>query len=228
MYNRKKITPSYMLAVASLAAVCALCGSHETLDDGVPVYVISLKSRPERLAACTAQLHGCDVRVIQAVDGRTLAMPTKTTSLTRGEVGCFLSHVAALQDIVAGESPMALVLEDDCVLRLPAQWPAIARAVAAAPAGWGALALGCNYIPADARSPAPGLIELGGADLYGTHAIMYTRAGAAAYLAAVRAAGFTKAYDTWLSRCRVVPLYVVNPPIATPRKGERSDTQGIR
>jgi len=185
------------------------------------VYVISLQSRPDRLAACTAQLRA-PAKVVRAVDGHTLRMCAP--SMTRGETGCFLSHATALQRIADGPDAAALVLEDDCVL--PAQWPErVAAVMASAPAGWGAIALGCNFVPPDA---APGLIELGATDLYGAHAILYSQHGARAYLAAVRAHGFREPYDTWLSRCRAATLLVANPPIAKVRSTRDSDTQRFR
>lgn len=55
-----------------------------------------------------------------------------------GEIGCVLSHIGVLTDIVQRQVPSALILEDDILLAGPAwSWPArFRRAYADLPADW--------------------------------------------------------------------------------------------
>ena len=96
-----------------------------------PIYVINLDRSPERLEAITRQLDrfGLGFHRIQAVDGK-LANPTQRALLDEmayqskhgktslpGELGCYLSHVRALDTFLASDSPFAIILEDDAILK---------------------------------------------------------------------------------------------------------------
>ena len=54
---------------------------------------------------------------MDAVTGQRLFTPTYPFALTRGEVGCFLSHRKVWQEIVDRALPSALVLEDDAAVQ---------------------------------------------------------------------------------------------------------------
>lgn len=95
--------------------------------------VINLKRRPDRLEYFTGangeQLP--DFEVMEAVDGRDLNIiklndegfdtdkdwrdPIRKTKLTRGEVGCFVSHHKAWERVVELGEP-AIIFEDDAIL----------------------------------------------------------------------------------------------------------------
>lgn len=79
----------------------------------VPVFVINLKKRPDRLQDVSADLKRVgftDVRVIEAIDG-----PAHYPSLLRGHaanLGCTQSHLKAIEDNLRAGRPVA-VCEDD-------------------------------------------------------------------------------------------------------------------
>lgn len=94
-----------------------------------PILVINLRSSTARWAKASAELTaaGLAFERLEAADGRILpaeelarlAPPNAGAffkPLSPGEVGCFLSHVAAAERIVREGWPRALVLEDDFLL----------------------------------------------------------------------------------------------------------------
>jgi hypothetical protein len=80
------------------------------------IQVINLAKRPDRLALITENLHkaGLSFETQVAVDGQTVE--TESKFLSRGEVGCFRSHVKAMRRQVETGAPFSLILEDDAVL----------------------------------------------------------------------------------------------------------------
>lgn len=93
----------------------------------VETFLINLEGSDERLARSTAQLTaaGLEFQRLAAFDGRLLrpedlpmydlarAQRVFGRRLTGGEVGCFLSHLAAARRFLASGAPYGLVLEDD-------------------------------------------------------------------------------------------------------------------
>jgi len=120
-------------------------------------YIISMARAEKRLehvrrimAECTLEYHRFD-----AIDGRQLTdaaidkvyrrgfhQPSYPFDLTRGEIGCFLSHRSVWKKIAEGDSPGALVLEDDIEI-LPGFGEALRFAVEAAPP--------CSYVQFQTR-----------------------------------------------------------------------------
>jgi glycosyl transferase family 25 len=95
----------------------------------IPIYVISLATDAERRARMRAQLDELRLpfQFLDGVDGRRLtekareqAAPSRTrrywSHLTGGEIGCALSHLAALQTIASGSYPFGAVFEDDVAI----------------------------------------------------------------------------------------------------------------
>jgi glycosyl transferase family 25 len=92
------------------------------------IYVITLQGAVERQAECERQLeqHPFEWHFIDAVDGRKLTSeiseyPQKKVKrllgfdLTNSEIGCFMSHRKAWEQVVVDGLP-GLILEDDFVL----------------------------------------------------------------------------------------------------------------
>jgi glycosyl transferase family 25 len=90
----------------------------------VKCYLINLDRSPERLARMASILGemGVDFERVAAVDGETLSeeqlvaavSPTSgRRPLSRGEIGCLLSHRLCLERIASGTDAFGLVLEDD-------------------------------------------------------------------------------------------------------------------
>jgi glycosyl transferase family 25 len=97
----------------------------------LPVLLINLDGSVERLRKAAAQLEAAGVcfERLPAVDGRKLSETERARlapwdrraffkPLSPGEIGCYLSHLAALERIVKEGWPRALVLEDDFILTL--------------------------------------------------------------------------------------------------------------
>lgn len=104
--------------------------------NGLQTWVINLDRAPERMARLGAQLRRLQLPFtrLPAVDARALT-PDQRAALNEpayrrkhgmtplpGELGCYLSHVAALRAFLASPAEFALVLEDDVMLHdsLPA------------------------------------------------------------------------------------------------------------
>lgn len=82
----------------------------------LPIYVINLDRRPDRLEAITADLDrlGLQFERIQAIDGEELPdRQSPVRLLTTAEWGCLASHCLALKQFLATPHPAALILEDD-------------------------------------------------------------------------------------------------------------------
>ena len=90
-------------------------------------FLINLDRSTDRLASADAQLRKAEIPYdrISAVDGSLLdqsgiagldqrkAAELFTSPLRVGEIGCYLSHMRAVEKIVALDLPFAMVLEDD-------------------------------------------------------------------------------------------------------------------
>lgn len=105
------------------------------MDGKLQTWVINLDRAPERLARVAAQLQrvGLPFERLPAVDARQL-IPAQRAALDEagfhrrhgmtplpGELGCYLSHVAAMHQLLRSDAEFALVLEDDVLVteRLP-------------------------------------------------------------------------------------------------------------
>jgi glycosyl transferase family 25 len=95
----------------------------------LPVLLINLDGSAERLKKASSQLAaaGISFERLPAVDGRLLSESERSRlapwdrkaffkPLSPGEIGCYLSHLTALERIVREGWPRALVLEDDFLL----------------------------------------------------------------------------------------------------------------
>jgi glycosyl transferase family 25 len=118
----------------------------------LPTVVINLDRDKLRLAAVAAEFARQDMAFerLAAVDG--LAVPASlrdyffdatgrpAAALTKGEIGCYASHLSVWGRVASSAEPVTLVCEDD--IRLPDNFQAIlAAALAAAPAGWDVIRL---------------------------------------------------------------------------------------
>ena len=118
-------------------------GEAAATGTGVRIWVINLDRAPERWARVCAQLDrlGLPYERLPAVDARQFtpqqrALLDEATYRRRhgmsplgGELGCYLSHVQAMQCLLASDAAAALVLEDDVLLteRLPAALDGLMR-----------------------------------------------------------------------------------------------------
>jgi len=113
-----------------------------------PVFVISLAYSTNRRTIMAERLDYLKVAYsfFDAVNGATLDLETlplyaKTRrrlffgrDMTKGEVGCLLSHRAVYQHMLNNDIPCAIVLEDDAILS--PDFPAVIRSVLSCPVAW--------------------------------------------------------------------------------------------
>jgi len=161
--------------------------------DGLHAWVINLDRATERLQRIARQLDstGLAWTRLSAVDGR--ALPADRLAAldvaeyrrkhgmepALGELGCYLSHVAAMQAFLASEHRVALILEDDALLT-PAL-PAVLRGLLQQASRWDMVKLSAVHSGTPQR-----LLEVAP----GHHlAVMLSRCtGSSAYLVNRRAA----------------------------------------
>lgn len=159
-------------------------------DTHIPIYVINLEKRQDRLRQFATRNRKVRWQRIDAVDGRNVDLGGVRTKLTKGEVGCFLSHIKALDVIAHGQDEFAIVLEDDASITFPNSFPIIERLLAEALAvipGFGAIALGYNAFPGKTKHISKTLYASErSSDMYGAQAILYSKRGAAALVAAAQ------------------------------------------
>lgn len=190
------------------------------------IYVLSLRDRKDRRDAMRRAMTGLEFSWITAVDGKTLKHhPDK--KLTRGEMGCFLSHANAWYEIARSlpeDDAVALVLEDDAdVSREKVQ--AMARAVKDAPDDFDALFVGHNVTWVHGK----GVVNPSSAPIHGAQAVLYTRRGATKLL---QAAGEMpeklpcEPVDYWIPKhCKT---YILLDSMIAPRNIRDSETQKRR
>lgn len=81
----------------------------------LPVFVINLDRRPDRLATISDNLDriGVSFTRVSAIDAASLLPPRKRQHMSLGAQACKLSHCKALAAFLETGSPAALILEDD-------------------------------------------------------------------------------------------------------------------
>jgi glycosyl transferase, family 25 len=208
------------------------------MDARLPeILVISLAGADARRRLMQAQLSAPGIpsyRFVDAVDGAQLSQGELAGlydaeaarqihgELTRPEIGCAASHLAAYRYIVAHQIGLAVVLEDDALLGL--KFPAVLAALLTSlDAGEPRAVLLAHVV----RYSAWGARRLDKVhrlctpyEAYGAHAYMVTRAGAQAMLAAlprVRTAADNWGYfasERILKLSAVIPYVVGTSPIS--------------
>ena len=107
-----------------------LLKSMDMVDVQIPIWIINLKRDVARRDFMVEQLErlGLAYELIEAVDGSTLTDEDMSIispelseqriyrQLTRGEIGCALSHIRLWERIVREDIPEALIFEDDVLI----------------------------------------------------------------------------------------------------------------
>ncbi|XP_048200068.1 inactive glycosyltransferase 25 family member 3 [Perognathus longimembris pacificus] len=168
------------------------------------VFVIGLARRPHRRARMLSSLREMEIsgRVVDAVDGRLLNRsilrtlgvdllpgyqdPFSGRTLTKGEVGCFLSHYSIWEEVVARGLAQVLVFEDDVYFKsnFRGRLEQLMRDVAAQKLPWDLIYLGRKQVNPEeelAVEGLPGLVVAGYS--YWTLAYALSLAGARKLLA---------------------------------------------
>ena len=125
-----------------------------------PIYVVSLPRSHERRRSIRRRLDslGRGYEIVDAVDGETVDWSQHTPRLRRlgcrislgrdmvaGEIGCYLSHYALWERMVAEQTECALILEDDA--SWDGDFAAIVMQVMTVPWHWEVVALSENAPP---------------------------------------------------------------------------------
>ncbi len=91
----------------------------------VAIFIINLPASADRLNFMQSQLASINTQftIIEAVDGSKFDSAELSTvkkeisyAITKGEVGCALSHLKAYEKLVESDYDMALILEDDVII----------------------------------------------------------------------------------------------------------------
>lgn len=135
------------------------------------IYLINLDRNKDRLAAFIEQymksdLRNHEIKRLNAIDGQSLTnieekvtpkaldevlgiektgYRTKHYQLTRGALGCYLSHMKVYQLIANGQSPYGLIFEDDVIIN-PNIFKKLNTAIQSIPGDWDMLLLSCHCI----------------------------------------------------------------------------------
>ncbi len=199
----------------------------------LPVYVINLDRRPDRLETIAADLGrlGLPFERVPAVDARRLPagdLADRNPLMRAGSKACMLSHSEALRRFLATESGAAMILEDDA--ELARDLPAVCGPTGWWPEGTGLIKLERPNRLKDLQGPRCGQTP-SGREL---RRIVRWNAGSAGYLINRDAAGIVLAafrdasvstdrllFDPRLSKAarRVRPVQV-NPSVIQQRPSE--------
>lgn len=186
------------------------------------IIIINLPRRADRKQTCLSKFKDHPHEFIIAVDGNDLVgnQATNKTTMLPGEIGCYLSHIKALERITARRLDYALVLEDDVIFSDGFSPSHLQDIVRTAPSGWLAIALGNNLTPMQPQYKSYTL-EILQQDLYGAYAILYSLEGAQKILTGFQGT-VEEPFDIWLGR--TIPMYFMSPSVAFVKDVEDSDT----
>ena len=199
----------------------------------LPVYVINLDRRPDRLGTISGDLHrlGLPFERVPAVDARLLPPEDKADRnplMRAGSKACMLSHSEALRRFLASGRSAAMILEDDA--ELASDLPAVCDSTGWWPEGTGLIKLERPNSNKSLQGPRCGQTPSGRA----LRRVVRWNAGSAGYLIDREAAGIFLAafrdaamstdrmlFDPRISKAarRVRPVQV-NPPMIQQRPSE--------
>jgi GR25 family glycosyltransferase involved in LPS biosynthesis len=138
--------------------------------DDFEIYLINLDRNPDRLTHFASQWKNSDLKSkeinrVSAVDGNEINISTyvserafgemnaitnagyrtKHYQLTKGAVGCYLSHLKTYKHIADGDKPYGLILEDDIIIpkNFHKQIKGVLKNI---PNNWDILLLSCHCI----------------------------------------------------------------------------------
>jgi glycosyl transferase, family 25 len=117
----------------------------------IPVFVINLDRSPDRMEFMREQGRelGMEMHRISGVDGRknlpqSLQWQFSSGVLPQGKIGCYASHLVALQQFMETGHQALILLEDDITLG-PDFYEVARAAIFAAPPGWDIIQLASNF-----------------------------------------------------------------------------------
>ena len=143
--------------------------------DNIDIYLINLDRNPDRLGFFIQQYQASDLNMkqfnrVSAVDGKELVIQeyvspsayqeirqiektgfrTKHYQLTRGAIGCYLSHMRTYDAIAIGDADYGLIFEDDVKIDT-SFFKKLNRALPFIPNDWDILLLSCYCISCEKK-----------------------------------------------------------------------------
>lgn len=97
----------------------------QKLNSIIKVYIINLPEHKDRLELMTKQMESLDIpfEIIVGFDGEKIKDEEMfifrrdiSCAVTKGEVGCALSHLKAYRKLIDSNNEVALVIEDDVII----------------------------------------------------------------------------------------------------------------
>jgi GR25 family glycosyltransferase involved in LPS biosynthesis len=178
-----------------------------------PIYIISLKTRQDRLNKLKSKIEWEKVNVIEAVDGSLIE---NNTILKNSELGCFKSHILVWESAKEKNYNSILCLEDDVIISLPNQWRIIKYKMSFLPNNYDALFIGYNYV----KNSKNGLkLEKLKGEIHGTHAIIWSKKGISKLNRLINDKDFKFdcPVDVWLGNLskKNLNIYITKWPIVT-------------
>lgn len=119
---------------------------HSIEHRALPIYIISLKKHKEqRLKPLLKDIKDDPRYFVQHINGINGHEDVIETFLSKGQIGCWLSHADMWNDIVSRGHHMALILEDDADIQLPEKFDEIEKTIQELPKHWHMCYLGGRY-----------------------------------------------------------------------------------
>ena len=112
----------YTVPVIIFFVILVIAWSNRTPMVLPEIYAISLVTSPYRRQNVAKQLYEFDFHLIEGANGQHLTFEqereadkyfVKTNELTRGHIGCFLSHISVWRKVIQQDAEYALIFEDD-------------------------------------------------------------------------------------------------------------------
>lgn len=214
--------------------------------ENTDIYMINLDRNAERLESFIEQYLVSDLRHkqfqrIPAVDGSSLNIKdevtpnayseineiektgyrTKHYQLTRGAVGCYLSHVKAYKLIAEGDSDYAIIFEDDTSIE-PRLFHKLNQVVKTMDDSWDMLMLGCHCIVCEKYDTYSDLTKF-----FFTHGYVVKKSSATKLLALLTEKKISQQIDSEMSDMVTrgnLKIYCLKKQLAK-QKGMGSDIQ---
>ncbi len=145
-------TPEYNISkINAFSAFLQKTSSRKNNID-IPIYYINLERCKERNTYMKKQFKDYGIKQwkrIQAVDGDTdssVVYSNDFKGLTKGEIGCTLSHLRAIKQAYDNNLQYVLIIEDDVTLEFSNFWEhKLTKYIEEAPSGWTILQLFSDY-----------------------------------------------------------------------------------
>lgn len=156
----------------------------EMFDIPMPIYIISLKKHKESRLNPLLQDIKPDARYfiqhINSVNGHEEI----ETFLSKGQIGCWLSHVDMWNDIIKRQHMIALILEDDADIQLPQKFQEIQNIINELPSDWHMCYLGGRYAKPEEASAVSERLETSKTScIWHSHCYLITQKGVQSLLA---------------------------------------------